>query len=373
MSVKVVKIPESRKSLNHFIKFEFKLYHEDEDWVAPLLSDMKSTLKGKNNPLFANGPHAFFMAFEDKKPVGRILVGIDEVLNEQKGFQQGYFSLFECKENYEAAKALFDAGVAWLKKQGMNTVIGPLSPSNGDDRKGFVVEGDGQPVLLNAYTKKYYPDFAERYGFVKNDDHYAYLFNPREADIDRMQKLVDIAKRQYNFRIDRLDTKEVMRESLAIKEVLDQSIPDTWDYLVAPTLEGVMEEFNSLKQFYNGRLCYIARSGDRPVGFMLALPDFNQVLKKMKGKILPMGWLKYLYYKRKITGARGLVQCVVKEYQNRGVPHAMYFETYKDCIELGVDFIEASCIDETNYASRNCIERVGGERYRTYRTYRYNF
>ena len=119
--------------------------------------------------------------------------------------------------------------------------------------------------------------------------------------------------------------------------------------------------------------CYIARSGDRPVGFMLALPDFNQVLKKMKGKILPMGWLKYLYYKRKITGARGLVQCVVKEYQNRGVPHAMYFETYKDCLELGVDFIEASCIDESNYASRNCIERVGGERYRTYRTYRYNF
>jgi hypothetical protein len=229
---------------------------------------------------------------------------------------------------------------------------------------------DGPPVLLNAHTKQYYPGLIEDYGFTKNDDHFAYLFNPEDFDIERHEKAVEYAKKKGGFRIDKLNAKDIVNEATAIKEILDNSIPEEWDYLVTPTVEAVIDEFKSLVQFYDGRYCYIARKGDKPIGFMVVLPDYNQVLKRMHGKILPIGWLKYLYYKRKITGARALVQMVHRDYHNMGVNYAMYFDAYKDWQETRLKYIEASCIDETNVASRRSVERVGGRHYRTYRTYK---
>ncbi len=367
----IKKLNKKSRHIKKFINLEFKLYKGDENWVAPLKSDTKKMLKGKENPLFENGDQAFFMVFKDKKPVGRVLVGIDEELNRIRGFKQGFFSMFECIDDLAACRALLDASCTWLSEKGMERVIGPLSPSNGDDRKGFVVMGgDGPPVLLNAHTKDYYPELIEKYGFTKNDDHYAYLFNPEDFDIERHEKAVEYAKKKGGFRVDKLNVKDIVNEAKAIKQILDNSVPEEWDYLVTPSLEAVIDEFKSLVQFYDGHYCYIARKGDKPIGFMVALPDYNQVLKRMKGKILPIGWAKYLYYKRKITGARAIVQMVDRNYHNMGVNYAMYYEAYKDWQETRLRYIEASCIDESNLSSRLSVERVGGRHYRTYRTYK---
>ncbi len=367
----IKKLKKKSRHLKKFINLEFKLYKNDPSWVPPLKSDTKKVLLGKGNPLFENGDQAFFMVYKEGKPVGRVLVGIDEELNRVRGFKQGFFSMFECVDDPQACRALLDVSLQWLSEKGMERVIGPLSPSNGDDRKGFVVMGDdGPPVLLNAYTKNYYPKLIESYGFLKNDDHFAYLFNPENFDIKSHERAVAYAKKKGGFRVDKLNAKDIVNEAKAIKEILDNSVPDEWDYLVTPSLEAVIDEFKSLLQFYDGHYCYIARKKDKPIGFMVALPDYNQVLKRMKGKILPLGWAKYLYYKRKITGARALVQMVDREYHNMGVNYAMYYEAYKDWQETQLKYIEASCIDETNVASRRSVERVGGKHYRTYRTYK---
>ena len=119
-------------------------------------------------------------------------------------------------------------------------------------------------------------------------------------------------------------------------------MPDNWDYLNTPSLEAVIQEFKTLKQFYDGHYTFIASKDGKPIGFMVALPDYNQVLKRMNGRILPIGWLKYLYYKRRITGARALVQMVDNKYHNLGVNHAMFTEFYRDWIEMGLDYVEAS-------------------------------
>lgn len=367
----IKRLEKKSRHIKKFINLEFKFYKDDENWVAPLKSDTKKMLKGKENPLFENGDQAFFMVYKDKKPVGRVLVGVDDELNRVRGFKQGFFSMFECIDDIDACKALLDASLDWLNGKGMERVIGPLSPSNGDDRKGFVVMGDnGPPVLLNAHTKDYYPQLIEKYGFSKNDDHFAYLFNPEDFDILRHTKAVEYAKKKGGFRVEKLNVKNIVNEARDIKQILDNSVPEEWDYLVTPSLDAVIDEFKGLIQFYDGHYCYIARKGEKPIGFMVALPDYNQVLKRMKGKILPFGWAKYLYYKRKITGARALVQMVDKEYHNMAVNYAMYFEAYKDWQETRLKYIEASCIDETNVASRRSVERVGGRHYRTYRTYK---
>ncbi len=358
------------RHLKKFINLEFKLYKGDQDWVPPLKGDTKKMLKGKGNPLFENGDQAFFMVYKDKKPVGRVLVGIDEELNRVRGFKQGFFSMFECIDDEDACKALLDASASWLTDKGMERMIGPLSPSNGDDRKGFVIMGEGQPVLLNAHTKRYYPDLVEKYGFQKNDDHFAYLFNPNDFDIERHRAVIEFVKKKGGFRVDKLNVKDIENEARDIHRILTNSVPEEWDYLVTPSLEAVIDEFKNLLQFYDGHYCYIARKGDIPIGFMVALPDYNQVLKRMKGKILPIGWAKFLYYKRKINGARAMIQMVDKNYHNMGVNNAMYFEAYKDWQATKLKFIEASCIDETNIQSRLSVEKAGGRHYRTYRTYK---
>ena len=366
--VKVLK--KKSRHLKKFINLEFKLYKDDQNWVPPLKGDTKKMLKGKGNPLFENGDQAFFMVYKGKKPVGRVLVGIDEELNRVRGFKQGFFSMFECIDDEDACRALLDASCNWLSDKGMERMIGPLSPSNGDDRKGFVVMGEGQPVLLNAHTKRYYPHLVEKYGFTKNDDHYAYLFNPNDFDIERHRSVIEFVKKKGGFRVDKLNVKDIENEARDIHRILENSVPEEWDYLVTPSLEAVIDEFKSLLQFYDGHYCYIARKGDIPIGFMVALPDYNQVLKHMKGKILPLGWAKFLIYKRRINGARAMVQMVDRNYHNMGVNNAMYFEAYKDWQATKLKFIEASCIDETNVQSRLSVEKAGGKHYRTYRTYK---
>lgn len=368
----VRRLEKKSRYIKKFINLEFKLYKGDNDWVAPLKGDTKKVLSGKGNPLFENGDQEFFMVYKGKKPVGRVLVGIDEQLNAARGFKQGFFSMFECIDDLEACKALLDASLDWLQRKGMERVIGPLSPSNGDDRKGFVVMGQGQPVLLNAHTKKYYPKLVENYGFEKNDDHFAYLFSPEDFDIMRHEKAVEYARKKGGFRVEKLNVKDVIGEATDIKKILDNSVPEEWDYLSAPSLEAVIDEFKNLMQFYDGHYCYITRKGDEPIGFMVVLPDYNQVLKRMKGKILPIGWAKYLYYKRKITGARAIVQMVDRRYQHMGVNYVMYYEAYKDWLKTKHEYIEASCIDEENISSRLSVERAGGKHYRTYRTYQFD-
>ncbi len=370
---RVISFDKDSKKVKDFVKLEFKMYKDDDNWVPQLKSDTKKVLQGKGNPLFANGVQRFFMVYEGKKPVARVLVGIDEELNRIRGFRQGYFSMFECIDDYEACEMMLDEAFEWLKEEGMDKVIGPLSPSNGDDRKGFVVMGEGQPVLQNAYTKKYYPALIERYGFAKNDDHFAYFFNPGIFSFERHDKVVNYTMKKYGFRVDKLDPKNIEKEARDIKQILDNSLPDSWDYLVPPTLEGVIDEFKALVPLYNGNYCYIARKGDKPIGFMVGLPDYNQVLKRMKGKLLPIGWAKFLIFKRKINGIRVLIQMVDREYQKIGVNHAMFLEGYKDAMRAGIDYVEVSCIDEENLPSRLGVENFGADHYRTYRTYKYEF
>ena len=368
---RVISFDKDSKKVKDFVKLEFKMYKDDDNWVPQLKSDTKKVLQGKGNPLFANGDQRFFMVYDGKKPVARVLVGIDEELNRVRGFQQGYFSMFECIDDFDVCEMMLDEASDWLKDKGMDKVIGPLSPSNGDDRKGFVVMGQGSPVLQNAYTKDYYPQLIERYGFTKNDDHFAYIFDPREFTLERHERIVEFAKKKGGFRVDKLDPKNIEKEARDIKEILDNSIPENWDYLVAPSLEGVIDEFKALVPLYNGNYCYIARKGDKPIGFMIGLPDYNQVLKRMKGKLLPIGWAKFLIFKRKINGIRALIQMVHRDYHKLGVNHAMFLESYKDAIKQGIDFVEISCVDEENLDSRNGVENFGAVHYRTYRTYKY--
>ena len=362
----------TKKELKQFVNLAWSIYKDDELWVPPLKNDLLKTLLGKDNPLFLDGEHTFFMVYYNGKPAGRICVGINESLNEQKNAEDGYISLFESIENREVAFALFDKAAEWLKERGKKVIKGPVSPTNGDDYRGLLVKGfDGSPVLMNSYNPEYYVRFFEEYGFEKHLDLYAYYHDiSTSVGLERHGKVADYAMKRYNFRVDSINLKKMDKEMEDIKKVLDIAMPAEWEDLVPPTLEEVKAEGARLKPLADEDLILIARSEDRPIGFAIALPDYNQVLKKLNGRLLPTGFIKYLWYKRKITGLRIFVLFVIPEFRKKAVSGAILYKYYENGIKKGYKYAEGSTIGETNIPMRTDIEKTGGILYRTYRLYK---
>jgi hypothetical protein len=359
------------KGLKKFIALPWVIYQNDPNWVPPLRGQQLRTLQGKNNPLLANGEHTFFLAQVGEKVVGRLLVGINRKLNREKNKQEGYLSLFEAIEDREVAFALFDAASQWLRARGISSIVGPVSPTNGDDNRGILIQGfDGPPVLMNSYNPPYYESFFEDYGFGKDMDLFAFYLDVASLDTERFDRVVSYAMRKYQFRIDRFDRKQLNREIRDIKKILDLAMPATWEHLTPPSLEEIRSEFQTLVQFMDADLVYIARSGKEPIGFVVGLPDYNQVLKRLNGRLFPLGWAKYLWYKRRITGARVFIQFVVPQFRNKAVNGAIYHRLMVEARKKGYKYGEGSAIAEMNKESIRSVEGAGGRLYRTYRIYR---
>jgi GNAT superfamily N-acetyltransferase len=361
-----------KRGLKKFVELPWSIYKGDNNWVPPLKKDMLNTLLGKDNPLFTSGHHAFFMAYIDKEPVGRIVVGINESLNKKKDTKDGYISLFESINNREVAFKLFDKAVEWLKERGQNAVKGPVSPTNGDDYKGLLVKGfDGAPMLMNSYNPEYYAGFFEEYGFIKHEDLYAYYHDIHTAlNMERHGRIAEYAMKKYNFQVDTIKLDEIEKEMEDIKMVMDVAMPEDWEDLTPPTIDDIRAEGARLKPLADKDLVLIARSEGRPVGFVISLPNYNEVLRRLDGRLLPFGFLKYLWYKRKIEGFRIFVIFVVPEFRKKAVSSVILYKCYENGLRNGYKYAEGSTIGETNTAMRVEIEKTGAIHYRTYRLFK---
>lgn len=359
-------------SFKDFIELPFELYKDDSAWVPPLKSDFKKYIKGENNYLNQSGENTKVVAYKDNKPVGRLLVGINEHINKVKGANEGYISLFECIEDYNVAFSLLEFAENWLIIRGISLIKGPLSLPGGDDNRGFLIDNfHDSTLIMNTYNKKYYNDFFVRYGFDKYFDCYAYKSHVQNENIERYNKLVPYAMKKYGFRIDRLDLDNIKKEMKDIKGIIDKAMPKEWDDFIPPNDDEIDLIAKQLVPFADPDLIYIARNNNgEPIGFNISLPDYNQVLKKMKGRLLPFGIFKFLYYKRKIDRLRFFVLFVVPEYRKKGVPSAIYLKSYLKAVEKGYTFVEGSTIWEYNKDMILDIEKYGGERYKTYRIYK---
>lgn len=359
------------ENLRAFIRFPFDLYRGDPNWVPPLRHDLRKILRGVNNALLANGPHTFFMAYRDGKPAARLMAGINKTLNKAKDKKEGYISLFECKEDYDTAKAILDAAAEWLRERGMERMSGPISPTNGDDSRGLLIQGfDGPPVLMNVYNPPYYPEYFDRYGLQKDFDLLAYYLDASALPIERFERVVDFAMHKYHFHVDRMDLTHIETELKDIKYILDISMPESWQHLTPPSMEDIRKEFLQLKNLADPDLLYIARSDDgEPIGFVVAMPNYNEVLIRLNGRLGPVGICKYLHFKKKIKGARIFMQFVIPSYRNKAVNGAIFAKLMAEGRRRNYDWGEASTIAEMNTMSRRSVEGAGGKLYRLYRLY----
>ena len=223
---------------------------------------------------------------------------------------------------------------------------------------------------MNTYNKIYYNELFLSYGFEKYLDCYAYKSEINNDSIQRYEKLVPYAMQKHKFHLDRLDLKNIKKEMVDIKYIIEKAMPKEWDDFIPPSDKEIELIAKQLVPFADPDLIYIARNSEGiPIGFNISLPDYNQVLKKLNGRLLPFGILKFLYLKQNINKVRFFVLFVVPEYRNKGVTSAIYLQSYKKAVEKGYNFVEGSTIWEYNTRMKNDIEKFGGELYKTYRIY----
>jgi hypothetical protein len=361
----------SPKDLAGFVGLPYRLYTADPDFVPPLRSDVRWMLDPEQNPFWKHARRTLFLARRDGRVVGRIAAITDDEHNRVHADRTAFFGFFECENDPEAARALFEAAEQAAKRllPGCDKLRGPVNPSMNDE-VGFLHAAEsepGPPVLMMTYNPAYYLDLAAAAGFAKEKDLVALLAPVDDRSFARLGRITDAVRRrnpELTFRTIRMD--DFPRELQKVKVVYNGAWENNWGF-VPMTSEELDAMAKKLKDLIYPPIVWFVEVGDEPVAFMLGMPDFNQVLIKMGGRLFPFGWLKFLLGKKKVDRLRLLAFGVLPEYRRKGLDAVCYFEGYKRAIAGGFKTVEFSWILEDNLDLLKPIEVFEGRLYRRYR------
>jgi hypothetical protein len=358
----------SEQDLMTFIRFPWKIYQGDRYWVPPLIKDLLSKFS-PNHPFRSHSEMIFLLAYKEGEIAGRIAGIIDHHYVEFHQDKVGFFGFFESTVNAEVAEILLSWVEAWLKEHGMERMIGPMNPSTNDEC-GLLVEGfDTSPCLMMPYNPRYYPSLLESFGLKKAMDLYAYWVEDSPFFHDRLTRIAEkMRKREPQLQVRPIDLRHFDEELKVVKEIYNHAWSKNWGF-VPLTEEEIDDLAKNLKPLVVSDLILFAYWGEEPIGFSVSLPDYNEVLKHLNGKVGLLGGLKFLYYSRKIRKVRVMLLGVKHAFQKKGVEGLLYFETFRRGTKKGYFQAECSWILEKNLLMQHGIEAMGGKRYKTYRIY----
>jgi len=351
-----------------FGKLPWQIYQGNPNWVPPLLSEVKETLDTTQNPFWEHARRELFLARKDGKPAGRIAAIVDDNHNRFHQEETGFFGFFECIEDFDVAKMLWDEAKNWLKAQGMKKMRGPVNPSMNDEC-AFLLEGfDKPPTIMMPYTQRYYLDLAERYGFKKAKDLYALLKKAEDGIPERIERMVTAIKKKTRVTIRPFNMKNFEQDIKHLKEIYNSAWEKNWGFV--PMTDKEMDlTAKKLKQLADPDLVLFAEIDGKPAGVTVTIPDYNQVLKQLNGRLGPVEILKFLYYRRKITGVRSLIGGVKKEFRNTGIIAVLYYQTEKNAAGKGYQWSELGWNLEDNDLINQFDIAIGGKIYKKYRIY----
>jgi len=358
---------EDKRGLSEFIKLPFSLYKDNPYWVPPLISEMRNLLSEKN-PFFEHAEAKLFLAFKEGKPVGRIAAIVDKNYIDFQKEKTGFFGFFECVEDFKVAESLFSQAKKWLREKGMEHMLGPMNPSTNDEC-GFLLEGfDSSPMIMMPYTYKYYLDYAEGFGLRKAKDLFAYYRYTKDPPPEKLLRILNKVEKNKRIKVRPVNLKNLKEDAPLIKTVYNSAwaqnfgfVPLTdkeFDLMVKRLKPLVIPDFVPLA-FVDGEIAGVA----------LGVPDYNQVLKRLGGKLGPLEIVKLLWYSRKIRDVRLMVLGVRPEYRKMGIDALLYWEIFKTAEKRRYRGGELSWVLEDNYLTNRAIQMWGGKLYKKYRLY----
>jgi ribosomal protein S18 acetylase RimI-like enzyme len=361
----------SSSDLKEFVELAYRIYAGDPSWPPPLRSDVRWMLNETKNPFWKHAKRRLFLARRDGKVVGRIAAIVDDEHNRVHAEKTGFFGFFECANDVEASRALFAAAEGAVREllPGCDRLRGPANPSLNDEVGAFVPgESDpGLPFLMMTYNPAYYLDLFADAGYAKEKDLVAILAPVGDVSFRRLARLSEAVRKREKGLVVRTIRMDRFDEDLAIvKSIYNAAWEKNWGF-VPMTSDEIDAMAKKLKPIIHPPYILFVEIDGKPVGFSLALPDFNQVLVKMGGSLFPFGWLKFLTEKKKIDRVRVMALGVVPEYRRRGIDAILYYESAREGIRIGHKWAEFSWMLEDNLDILKPLEIFGGRIYRRYR------
>ena len=357
---------------DRFIKFSWEIYRDDLHWVPPLLMERHEFLDPSKNPFFLHAEVALFLARRAGEIVGRIAAVEDRNFNSFHGSRVAYFGLFECVNDVQVAAALFQAAREWARGRGLESLLGPMNLSTNYE-VGLLVEGfDSDPYLQMTYNPPYYGELIEKCGLEKAKDLYAWERSASPPP-ERFSRVADKIRAHSEVQIRSVNLRNFDAEVTRIKEVYNAAWEKNWGFV--PMTEKEFDKLaRDLRQFVVPTLALLAECQGEPIAFSLTIPDYNQALKRLNGRLttygLPIGLLKLLYFARKIDRVRLMALGVKSGWRRRGIDAVLVVETIRRVHRLGYQGGEVSWTLEDNDLINRTIEASGCTRTKRYRVYR---
>jgi GNAT superfamily N-acetyltransferase len=356
-----------------FIKLPWRLYRNERNWVPPLVSERKKFLDREKNPFFEHAEAEYFIAWRNGEPVGRISAHVDRNFNDFQDNEWGLFGFFEAEDDPEVARALLEAAEGWLRDRDCDRMVGPMDFTTNDEC-GLLVEGhERRPMILQGWHHPYYRQLLEGYGLEKEMDLYMWQLRLDEVEEKGgFHPMIKAAAKQvtdeHGVSI-RLMRKRVFEAELGrFLEVYNAAWERNWGFV--PLSENEVRHYaKDLKPILDEGWTWIAERDGEVLGASLTLPDINVALAHMNGRLLPIGWAKFLWWRRRIDGCRVFALGVKPEYQHLGIAAAFYIEHIERANPKAIWWGEMGWILETNEPMNRAMEGMGGKIVKRYRIF----
>jgi len=366
-----VKEVSGKGMLNAFIRVPWVIYKDDPHWIAPLILERQQAFSA-GHPFFKHAKWQAWTAYREGAPVGRIAAQIDELHLQRSEQKTGFFGLIEAMDD-DVFAALFDVAENWLREQGMQQVTGPFNLNINQDL-GILVEGfDTPPYVMTGHALPHYGPAVEKCGYKAAQDLLAYELSSGTLTIPRvMQALIDRSGERISVR--NLDRNNRSAELETMRDIFNDAWQNNWNF-VPFTKEEFKHVGAELLRVVPPDFIQIATIDGQDSAFIVMLPNINEAIADLDGRLLPFGWAKLLW-RLKVQfpkSARVPLMGVRQNFQNTRFGPALAYMTIKGVVDAGtakgLEKIEMSWILDHNHGVRNIIESLGGEVTKRYRMY----
>ena len=362
----------SKAELDRFIGLAMRLGAGDPNYVAPLVFERQQSLTAKGNPFFEHAEVRFWLAVRDGRDVGRISAQIDR-LNPQTPEGIGNFGMVAAEDDPAIFAALFKVAEDWLRTRGCRAALGPVNLSTNEE-VGLLVEGhETPPMFMMSHDARYVAARIEEQGYGRAKDIFAYICSVKDdLPAPILRRIRKGPPEGVTLRM--LDMSRFDAEVDTLTGILNDAWSGNWGF--TPTTEAETKALAAtLKLLIDKRLTWFAEVDGETVGFIILLPNINEAIADLKGKLFPFGWAK-LIWRLKIRGVKtgrvplmGVKRKVAGSLRGQLLPFLLIDAVAQAARKLGYARYELSWVLEDNLPMRRICDAGGAKVYKTYRLY----
>jgi hypothetical protein len=371
VSVEVTAVSGGR-DLKAFIDLPFRLHANQPLWVPPLKLERRLFLNRRMNAFFSHGEAEYFLARRTGRVVGRITAQVNHAFNDYQQKNWGWYGFLEFEDDQEVLEALLETAATWLKARDKERMVGPACFAMNDE-SGILIEGyDLRPMIVQPWNPPYYKDRMEQAGMAKAMDLLMWNLevSDREKVLPVIFELAEKVQSEHGIRVRPMRRRQLRKDMDSFAEVYNSAWSKNWDFV--PFSKKDLDAYaQELHLVFDKHWFMIAEKEDtgEVVGMAITVPDVNQVLAKMNGRLLPLGWWKFLTKGRRMDRVRVGFLGVKPEYQHTGVAAKLYVEHFNAAAVRPQTGGEMGWILETNTPMNRGMEAMGGRVVKRYRVY----